>query len=856
VRPVKSFTVRASLPESLEPLRELANNLYWTWNVNAVKLFYRMDRALWEEKYHNPVSVLGSMSQERFEKLARDEGFQAELARISEEFITYRDGSTWYSKTHADLDGFQVAYFSLEFGLIESVPIYSGGLGILAGDHLKSASDLGIPFVGVGLLYQEGYFKQYLNNDGWQGETYVDNDFYNMPVTPVKDKTGQDLTVELDFPDGILKARVWMIQVGRIPLYLLDTNIPDNPGKYRNVTASLYGGDQEMRLQQEMLLGIGGLRALHSLDIWPSVCHMNEGHAAFLALENIHSAMEVNGATFDEAFELTSAGNVFTTHTPVSAGHDRFPPDLILRYFKNLIPELGLTEEEFLALGRMNPKDTEETFCMTVLALKSADHSNAVSRLHMQVSRDMWRDLWPGFPLDDIPIQHVTNGVHVPSWVSQDLVELFDRYIGPRWRNEPSSADIWTRVLDIPDEEIWRTHERRRERLVTFARHRLQAQLKRRGVSDSEINSARGVLNSKALTIGFARRFATYKRADLIFKVIQRLATLLTNPAMPVQLIIAGKAHPRDKEGKKIIRQIIHYTRRPDLRNHIVFIEDYDICVARYLVQGVDVWLNNPRRPLEASGTSGMKAAANGALNLSVLDGWWDEAYTSEVGWAIGSGEVYDDPAYQDAVESNAIYDVLEKDLVPLFYDVGIDGLPRKWIEKMKVAMSRLLPVFNTDRMVHQYFSEHYRPANERFLRLRENDAERAKNLALWKQKIRKNWKAVRFTSVESESCGAYEVGGSVPVKAVLSLGALTPDDVLVELYAGRIDAMGVLADTVPIRMEFAEKKGKEFIFSGMLPFNQSGRYGYDVRIVPANDDLACNQELMLVTWASDTVVS
>ena len=849
MRPVKSFIVKASIPKALESLREISYNLYWYWNVNAVKLFYRLERNLWEDKYHNPVGVLGSISQEQYEVLARNEGIQAELKRIKNDFDNYMKGSTWYSKNFSELKDFQVAYFSLEFGLSESIPIYSGGLGVLAGDHLKSASDLGIPLIGVGLLYQEGYFKQYLNNDGWQGEIYADNDFYNMPVIPVN-KNGKDIVIELDFPDGILKAKVWKIQVGRVPLFLLDTNIPDNPEKYRNITSSLYGGDQEMRLKQEMLLGIGGLRALHTMDIWPSVFHMNEGHAAFLAIENILTAMEESGVTFDEASELTSAGNVFTTHTPVPAGHDRFTPELMLRYFKQYYPELGLTAGEFLGLGRINPCDEKETFCMTILALKCADYSNAVSRLHKHVSRNMWKDLWPGFPVEEVPIFHVTNGIHVPSWVSQDMIDLFDRYIGPRWRNEPSSEDIWSRVMDIPDEEIWRTHERRRERLVTFARRRLQAQLKCRGVSDAEIHISRGILNSKALTIGFARRFATYKRADLIFRDIERLTKILTNPDMPVQLIIAGKAHPRDTEGKKIIRRIIHFARIPELRNHIVFIEDYDVCVARYMVQGVDVWLNNPRRPLEASGTSGMKAAANGALNLSVLDGWWDEAYSPEVGWAIGSGEVYDDPEYQDAVESNAIYDILEKDMVPLFYDVGTDILPRKWIEKMKTAMSRLLPVFNTDRMVHQYFTERYQPAHKRYKQLKADSASAARELALWKQKIRKNWADVKIKSVVSGEAGPFEVGGAIAVKAVVKLGNLIPEDVAVELYTGMVDSHGSLVDAEPIKMNYTKKKGSDYTFGGNLPFTKSGKIGYSVRVLPFNHDMSCCQDMMLIEWA------
>lgn len=851
MRPVKSFVVKASIPKSLESLREIAYNLYWYWNIHAVKLFYRMDRYLWEEKYHNPVGVLGSISQEQFEVLAHNEGIQAELERIKKDFHDYMNGSTWFSKTYPELKDFQIAYFSLEFGLSESVPIYSGGLGVLAGDHLKSASDLGIPIVGVGLLYQEGYFKQYLNNDGWQGELHSDNDFYNMPVIPATDKNGNEVLIEMDFPDGVLKAKIWKIQVGRVPLFLLDTNISENPKEYRNITSSLYGGDEEMRLKQEMLLGIGGLRVLHAVDIWPSVCHMNEGHAAFLALENIRTVMEENSITFDEAFELTSAGSVFTTHTPVAAGHDRFPPELMLHYFGNFYPELGLTAEEFLALGRMNPNDSKETFCMTILALKCADRSNAVSRLHMHVSRDMWKDLWTGFPVDEVPIFHVTNGIHVPSWVSQDFVELFDRYLGPRWKNEPSREKFWSRIMDIPDEEIWRTHERRRERLVTFARRRLQAQLERRGVSDAELRIARGTLNSKALTLGFARRFATYKRADLIFSDSDRLAKILTNPNMPVQLIIAGKAHPRDNEGKKIIRRIIHFARRPDLRNHIVFIEDYDVCVARYLVQGVDVWLNNPRRPLEASGTSGMKAAANGALNLSVLDGWWDEAYTPEIGWAIGSGEEYDDPAYQDTVESNAIYDILEKDLVPLFYDLGADVIPRKWIQKMKTAMSHLVPVFNTDRMVHQYFNEHYKPTFERYNTLKADNAKRARELALWKQKIRKNWGDIKIKKVESGETGPFEVGNTIAVRTAVNLGNLLPEDVAVELYTGMVDSDGSLIDTEPIPMKFIQNKGKDFIFEGYIPFKKSGKAGYSVRVLPSNHDMASYQDLMLIEWAS-----
>lgn len=850
MHPIESFFVRPSLPEKLEPLRDIAYNLWWYWNVHAIKLFYRLDADLWEEKYHNPVGILGNISQASLDSLSVDEGIQAHLERVKNDFDRYQSEPTWYSKHIAAPKENAIAYFSLEFGLSESIPIYSGGLGILAGDHLKSASDLGIPLIGVGLLYQEGYFRQYLNNDGWQQEMYPDNDFYTMPVLPVTDKKGEELVIEIDFPDGPVFLKVWKIAVGRVSLYLLDTNLEQNSEKHRTITSALYGGDQELRLRQEFILGIGGLRALHSMDIWPSVCHMNEGHAAFLSLERIRALMETDKLTFEEAYELSKTGNVFTTHTPVAAGHDRFPPPLVLKYFDHYFPELGLTSKEFLGLGRIDPESSTETFCMTVLALKCADKSNAVSRLHMHVSRDMWRSLWPGFPADEIPISHITNGVHVASWVSQDMVDLFERYLGPRWRNEPACLEVWERVKEIPDEEIWRTHERRRERLVSFVRKRLRSQFQRRGVSEAELNIVHGALNSEVLTIGFAKRFATYKRADLIFKDIERLASILKNPEKPVQIIFAGKAHPRDDEGKDIIRRIVHFARRPDIRNHIVFIEDYDLCVARYLVQGVDVWLNTPRRPLEASGTSGMKATANGALNLSILDGWWDEAYTPEVGWAIGSGEVYADTAYQDSVESNAIYDILEKDIVPLFYDVGSDGIPRKWISKMKMSLSRLVPLFNTDRMVHEYYSQCYQPALERNSMLRENGAEKARELTLWKKKVSDNWDSIKIVEVTSDGTKMYEVGDTLEVRAVILLGKLEPADVTVELYTGLVDATGSLVDASPIAMNWKEKKRENHVFVGTIPFGKSGKIGYSLRILPAHPEPFLYRNHTMIKWA------
>jgi len=605
-----------------------------------------------------------------------------------------------------------------------------------------------------------------------------------------------------------------------------------------------------LRIRQEMLLGIGGVRALYAMDIWPTVFHMNEGHAAFLALERIRVLMEQKHLTFAEAQVLASAGNVFTTHTPVPAGHDRFSPELMRKYFARYAQELGFTIEEFMGLGRIDPKSSSEDFCMTVLALKCADKTNAVSRLHMKVSKDMWKDLYAGFPVDEVPISHVTNGIHLASWVSNDMVDLFERYLGPRWRTEPASSEIWNRVNDIPEEEIWRTHEIRRERLVTFSRRRLQAQMRRRGTSEVEISTAAGVLNSKALTIGLARRFATYKRIDLLLRDPERLARILKNPDRPVQIIIAGKAHPHDDQGKAIIRKIVHYTRRYDVRAHMVFIEDYDINVARYLVQGADVWLNNPRRPLEASGTSGMKATANGALNLSVLDGWWDEGYSTDVGWSIGSGEEYANPEYQDEVESEALYTILEQDIVPLFYEAGEGGLPRRWIRKMKCSLSRLVPFFNTHRMVHEYFSDCYQPAMERFRKLERDDAKLTREFTMWRQNISENWNAVAIKNVESIDGGPYQVGSGQKVTATIKLGKLNPEDVRVELYAGAVDANETLVDAIPLPMVFTGKSKDNCVFEGEMPFTKSGRMGFSLRVIPSHPIEAAYQDHMLIKWA------
>lgn len=850
MRPVRSFTVTPTLPEGLERLGDLVANLRWTWDHGTIALFRRLDADLWEATGHNPVLMLGSIEQERLQAAALDEAFVAHYRGICQSLDDYVAGAaTWYAKSHPER-ALRVAYFSAEFGLTECLPIYSGGMGVLAGDHLKASSDLGVPIAGVGLLYQQGYFHQYLNVDGWQQEQYVSNDFYTLPVSLQRGADGRPVTVTVGFPDRTVAAQIWKAQVGRVPLYLLDTNTAENSPQDRMITDQLYGGDQETRIQQEMMLGIGGLRALQAVGWNPTVLHLNEGHAAFAALERTRLLVGEQGLTFPEAAEAAAAAHVFTTHTPVLAGHDYFPQALVERYLGDYCQALGLSRREFLALGRRDGTDDKEPFCMTILAMRLAAHRNAVSRLHGEVTRRMWQGLWPRVPSEEVPIKHVSNGVHFRSWISHDLNQLYDRYVGPRWRESPADEQLWRRVEAIPTEELWRTHERRRERLVAFARQRLQVQLRRRGAPASEIALAEETLDPEALTIGFARRFATYKRATLLLRDTQRLATILNRPGQPVQVIFAGKAHPRDEAGKELIRQIVHLCRDERFCQRIVFLEDYDMNVARYLVQGCDVWLNTPLRPMEASGTSGMKAAANGALNVSTLDGWWDEAYAPALGWSIGSGEAYEDGQTQDAVESSVLYDILEHEVVPLFYDRGRDRLPRGWIARMKAAMRNLCPMFNANRVASEYVERCYLPSFDHGARMSADGMIRSRQLAAWKRRVRDQWASLRIEAIEGPPDGTLSVGSTIEVRARISLGSLGPEDVLVQLCVGRLDAGGAIAEPAIVQMRSVGRDGDLHTFAGKMEIDTSGRHGLTVRLLPRHDDLLEPAEMGLVVWA------
>ncbi len=852
MRPIQTFQVRPVLPEPLRPLEEIALNLRWSWDPEAISLFRRLDRDLWEETHHNPALLLATIAKERLREAARDESFLAQLDRVARDLSDYlASRNTWHRNTRGESGSVETAYFCMEYGLTECLPIFSGGLGMLAADHLKSASDLGIPIAGVGLLYQKGYFQQSLDPEGWQRERYPVNDFATMPVRALRDEGGAPLTVRVDIGDREVEARLWRIDVGRVPLILLDTNLPGNPPDLRDLTDDLYGGGPDHRLDQEILLGVGGVRALRRVGIAPRVFHINEGHCAFLVLERIRELMEDRGLAFAEAREVVAASTVFTTHTPVPAGIDEFPPEMAATRLARMREALGLSREEFLDLGRLHPGRSGAPLNMAVLALRTSSFVNGVSRLHGAVARSLWRGVWPDAPPEEIPIGHVTNGVHAETWISVEMRTLLDRYLGPSWPRNVSDPRTFEGAARIPAAELWRTHERRRERLVAFARARLAARLKARGALRSEIESAREALDPEALTIGFARRFATYKRATLLLTDPDRLERILTDPRRPVQIIWAGKAHPRDDGGKDFIRRIVQFARRPGLRGRVVFLENYDPVIARYLVQGADLWLNTPRRPLEASGTSGMKAALNGGLNLSIPDGWWDEAKSPDVGWTIGTGETYDDPAYQDRVEANTIYDLLEREIVPRFYDRGSDGMPHEWIEMMKASLRGLGPVFNTHRMLQEYDERAYHPALVRRARLEEEDHRRARELARWWERVRKAWPGVAVGEVSTDLNGEIRVGASFTVRALVKTGGLSPEDLEVAVYRGRVaDDTGEITGADTVEMAPAGEEGPEGLpYAAEVPCEASGRRGFTVRVLPRHEDLPRSRALTLVRW-------
>ncbi|MCD6406077.1 MAG: alpha-glucan family phosphorylase [Planctomycetes bacterium] len=847
---VRTFHAAPNIPERISHLHDLAMNLWFCWNWEAVRLFIRLDPKLWEECYQNPVEMLGRLSQKDFDEAAQDESFVADLERVYEHFQDYINRQNWYTKKHGDKQGFLTAYFSCEYGIDEGLPIYSGGLGILSGDHLKSASDLGLPLVGIGLLYQKGYFRQRLNLDGWQEEAYPINDWYNMPVTLLRDGNSDPLKISLDIAGDEMHLQIWKVQVGRVPLYLLDSNIPENSPQHRDITDQLYGGDRDMRMRQELVLGIGGIRALDALGLSPTVYHVNEGHSAFLALERIRKLVTDEALTFQQAREVVQASTVFTTHTPVPAGNEVFDIDMVKKYLAPHAIGMGLSWQDFAALGAAD-KTTQDhkTFSMPALALRLSAFANGVSKLHGAVSREMWKGLWPDLIEDQVPITSVTNGIHTCSWLSHDLADLFERYFPPRFKESPEDPEVWENIDDIPDSELWRVHQARRERLVFFVRKRLSRQLARQGAGSSAMKMAEEALQPEALTLGFARRFATYKRATLLLKDPERLKRLLTHPERPVQILFAGKAHPQDTEGKELIKSVIHFARRPDVRNRVVFLEDYDINVARYLVQGVDVWINTPVRPMEASGTSGMKAAANGVLNLSITDGWWAEGYNQDVGWSLGGGTDVCDPKERDRVESEALYNILEREVVPLFYDHDRTALPRGWIKMMKDCFKSLGWRFSAHRMVREYAERAYFSAHDATLKLRADTFAKAKETAAWRSKLAEAWPEITLETQSELPKTTILVGDTIPLKVRAHLGSLTPEDVRIEAVYGLIDPYGKITHLETITMQQQVNDDGWITYFAEFPCKQSGQYGFAVRAVPNCECVTVPCAPSLVTW-------
>jgi starch phosphorylase len=833
---IQTYQIYPTIPHSISFLEVLSRNLWWCWKPDAIELFRRIDPRLWEGSGRNPIVLFANVSQKRLKELAKDDSFLAHLQRVKSWFekrVAYSvdAGSTLYGQEGA------IAYFSMEFGLHESIPFFAGGLGILAGDHLKAASNMAQPLVGVGLLYRNGYFRQFLDADGLQQETYPETELYQLPVERARDPNGAEINISVSGPEGRIHAGVWKIRVGRIPLYLLDTNLPENPPEIRGITARLYAAETRIRLAQEVLLGIGGLRALAALGIFPRVCHMNEGHSVFSGLERLAQLRERYHLDLKTALEIVPRVTVFTTHTPVSAGHEVFPVDMVKPYIGSFQDRLGVTESEILSWGQPAGAGPEEPFSMFLLGLRLAQNCNGVSQLHGKVARRMWAHVWPEVPEEEIPISHVTNGIHISSWISPEIAMLFERHLGPDWymgSRKPENAD---RIAEIYDDELWRAHEMNRSHLIRLCREMLVRQYKRRNAPHSILAQVESVMEQDVLTIAFARRFATYKRASLLFQDPCRLKAIVNSSSHPVQFIFAGKAHPKDTEGKALIKRVIEFARDPELRQRIVFIEDYDMRLARHLVQGADVWLNTPRRPFEACGTSGMKAAANGVLNLSVLDGWWCEGWTQDRGWRIGNDTECEDPCYGDVVDSQSLYNILENEVIPCFYDHRAGGMPVRWIQMIKESMKMAMQDYCSLRMVGEYEEHFYLPVARRFQELTENNGVLAKNLSIQNDRIHGLWKDIRIDPPVQDRKGPYRVGETFQVTAGVHLGKLKPDEIDVELYTGHMRSVDSLdaIQTEPMIVQERHENGY-FRYACTVTCSVSGRYGFTVRITPRGD--------------------
>ncbi|HEY6798571.1 MAG TPA: alpha-glucan family phosphorylase [Kineosporiaceae bacterium] len=852
MRAIRRFTVRTVLPAPIAALGGLASNLRWCWHPPTRDLFASLDPKRWETVRYDPVAMLAALTPEELDALAADAQFVARVAAAAADLDDYLTQPRWYQKLSGPKPS-AIGYFSPEFGITAVLPQYSGGLGILAGDHLKSASDLGVPIIGVGLLYQFGYFKQSLSRDGWQQETYPVLDPNELPIALLREADGTPATVTIGLPGRRhLSAHVWKAQVGRVPLLLLDSQVEANDDAARTITDRLYGGGGEHRLQQEMLLGIGGVRAIRvwcrlSGDPEPDVYHTNEGHAGFLGLERIRELVSDQGLTFEEALEAVRAGTVFTTHTPVPAGIDRFGRDQIEAFFGGDNAVAGLSVDKILALGAEDYSGGDPSiFNMAVMGLRLAQRANGVSQLHGHVSREMFDGLWPGFDPAEVPIGSITNGVHAPTWVDRRIADLSEKFVGVSFTTDPTA---WEQADRIPDDEIWATRRQMRASLVADARARVRASWLKRGASPAELGWVDGVLDPDVLTIGFARRVPTYKRLTLMLRDPDRLRHLLLHPTRPVQLVIAGKSHPADDNGKRLIQQMVKFGDDPAVRHRVVFMPNYDIAMALTLYPGCDVWLNNPLRPFEACGTSGMKAALNGGLNLSILDGWWDEWYDGENGWAIPTADGVDDPDHRDDLEAAALYDLIEGSVAPRFYDRDERGLPTRWLEMVRHTFTSLGPKVLASRMVEDYVTHLYVPAADSG---RAVTPAEARKMAAFRFRLRSAWSGVRVDHVDSLGASdSPQIGDQVEVRAFVSLGQLTPQDVEVQVAYGRVTPADTLSDIRMAPLAHAEEyEGGRHRYEGFLTLRRTGPFGFTVRVLPTGEHLSNAAELGLVANA------
>ena len=843
-------TVVPQLPQRISKLSEISNNLWWSWNTEFLKLLKRMDPDLWERCEKNPVKFLKMISQEKIEQMILDNDFLEEYDKVVENFEDYmKSKDTWFNKKYPSNKDDLIAYFSAEYGLDEIIPIYSGGLGILSGDHLKSASDLGVPFVAIGLLYKNGYFHQKINSRGEQCSEYHNIDLYNLPVLPVKDKMDDDVIIDIPLENKTLYLKLWQINVGRIKLYLMDSDIEQNEEEFKNITLRLYGGDKEMRIRQEIVLGMAGVKALKVLGYNPSVYHMNEGHSSFLTLELIKNIMEEKQISFEMAKEIATVKTVFTTHTPVPAGNDIFDLWLIEKYFNGFWDKLGITKEDFLKLG-MPGNELESGFNMGILALKIAGKKNGVSKLHGEVSRELFSDVWPNIAEDESPITYVTNGIHTCSWLAPNIKELYNEYLPPYWQDNIQFDSTWEKIDSIPNNKLWEAHIERKEKLIRLIKENITERYVSSGIGYDQIAEIVNNLNPRALTIGFARRFATYKRATLIFKDIARLTQILNDEERPVQIVFAGKAHPQDKEGQDLIKYIHEISLMPQFKGKIFLLENYNIGISRYLISGVDVWLNNPRRPMEASGTSGEKASVNGVINFSVLDGWWCEGYTGTNGWTIGTNASYNSYEEQDKADSNSLYHTLENKIIPAYYNQDKEGVSKEWMTYMKNSIKTTGGKYSTSRMVSEYVSDLYMP----LCNLRKQHFENLEEVAdftAWKRNAKSNWDKIELVQDRNVDNAKLVAGTQITVSCEVYLPNINEENADVQVYFGQFLDNGTVRNVYTETMNkiSEDKANHKYTYEAVLDLKTGGNFGYTFRVMPKHPMLIDSEDLDLVKW-------